>query len=80
MDLDGDGRNEMYLKILMHGGEIIQAALGPIRVEQNFNRPNDGIVKSNSADGDDFPGTASGGCPGGFRPRWGRSSPTRTNR
>lgn len=58
MDLDGDGRNEMYLKILMHGGEIIQAALGPIRVEQNFNRPNDGIVKSNSPDGDDFPGTA----------------------
>ncbi|HEU5110092.1 MAG TPA: hypothetical protein VFT95_16240, partial [Micromonosporaceae bacterium] len=58
MDLDGDGRNEMYLKILMHGGEIIQAALGPIRVEQNFNRPNDGIVKSNSAGGDDFPATA----------------------
>jgi hypothetical protein len=46
MDLDGDGLNEMYLKILMHGGEIIQAALGPIRVEQNFSRPNDGIVKS----------------------------------
>jgi len=58
MDLDGDGRNEMYLKILMHGGEIIQAALGPIRVEQNFNRPNDGIVKSNSTEGDDFPATA----------------------
>jgi hypothetical protein len=58
MDLDGDGRNEMYLKILMHGGEIIQAALGPVRVEQNFARPNDGIVKSNSPDSDDFPGTA----------------------
>jgi hypothetical protein len=58
MDLDGDGQNEMYLKILMHGGEIIQAALGPIRVEQNFARPNDGIVKSNSADGNDFPATA----------------------
>lgn len=58
MDLDGDGRNEMYLKILMHGGEIMQAALGPIRVEQNFNRPNDGIVKSNTPDGSDFPGTA----------------------
>jgi hypothetical protein len=58
MDLDGDGRNEMYLKILMHGGEIVQAALGPIRVEQNFNRPNDGIVKAKSADGSDFPGTA----------------------
>jgi len=58
MDLDGDGRNEMYLKILMHGGEIIQAALGPIRVEQNFNRPNDGIVKADNPDGSDFPGTA----------------------
>jgi hypothetical protein len=58
MDLDGDGRNEMYLKILMHGGEIIQAALGPIRVEQNFNRPNDGLVKSNGVGGNDFPGTA----------------------
>lgn len=58
MDLDGDGQNEMYLKIMMHGGEIIQAALGPIRVEQNFNRPNDGIVKSNSPGGADFPATA----------------------
>jgi len=57
MDLDGDGKNEMYLKILMHGGEMVQAALGPIRVEQNFNRPNDGIVKSNGGDRD-FPGTA----------------------
>jgi hypothetical protein len=58
MDLDGDGRNEMYLKILMHGGEIVQSALGPIRVEQNFNRPNDGIVRSNGAGANDFPGTA----------------------
>ncbi|HSK70544.1 MAG TPA: hypothetical protein VK892_02530 [Pyrinomonadaceae bacterium] len=58
LDLDGDGKNEMYLKILMHGGEIVQSALGPIRVEQNFNRPNDGIVKSNSENGNDFPGTA----------------------
>src|SRR5262249_44771107 len=58
MDLDGDGRNEMYLKILMHGGEIIQAALGPIRVEQNFSRPNDGIVKSNGTGDRDFPATA----------------------
>jgi len=57
-DFDGDGRNEMYLNILMHGGEIIQGALGPIRVEQNFNMPNDGIVKS-LADGDnDFPAVA----------------------
>jgi hypothetical protein len=58
MDLDGDGRNEMYLKILMHGGELIQAALGPIRIEQNFNRPNDGIVKSNGVGAADFPATA----------------------
>ncbi|MBV9020607.1 MAG: hypothetical protein JOZ71_07815 [Ktedonobacteraceae bacterium] len=58
MDLDGDGRMEMYLKILMHGGETIQAALGPIRVEQNFSRPNDGIVKSNGSGENDFPGTA----------------------
>lgn len=57
-DYDGDGKAEMYLKILMHGGEIIQAALGPIRVEQNFDRPNDGIVKSNGIGGEDFPGTA----------------------
>jgi len=42
----------------MHGGEIIQAALGPIRVEQNFSRPNDGIVKSNGTGGRDFPATA----------------------
>lgn len=55
MDLDGDGRNEMYLKILMHGGEIIQAALGPIRVEQNFARPNDGLVKSLGEGDSDFP-------------------------
>ncbi|HEX6747331.1 MAG TPA: hypothetical protein VF092_08515 [Longimicrobium sp.] len=55
MDLDGDGRNEMYLKILMHGGEVIQAALGPIRVEQNFARPNDGLVKSLGEGDNDFP-------------------------
>jgi hypothetical protein len=56
-DIDGDGKNEMYLKILMHGGELIQAALGPIRVEQNFSRPNDGLVKS-LGEGDDFPAIA----------------------
>src|SRR5829696_6288108 len=55
MDLDGDGRNEMYLKILMHGGEVIQASLGPIRVEQNFARPNDGLVKSLGEGDSDFP-------------------------
>jgi hypothetical protein len=58
MDLDGDGYNEMYLKILMHGGELIQAALGPIRVEQNFSRPNDGIVKSLGKGDKDFPAVA----------------------
>ncbi len=58
MDLDGDGRNEMYLKILMHGGELIQAAMGPIRIEQNFDRPNDGIVKCNGVGAADFPATA----------------------
>lgn len=57
-DVDNDGRNEMYLKILMHGGEIIQGALGPIRVEQNFNRPNDGIVKSLNQGSNDFPAVA----------------------
>jgi len=56
-DLDGDGNNEMYLKILMHGGDSPHAALGPFRVEQNFSRPNDGIVRSNGQ-GNDFPGTA----------------------
>jgi hypothetical protein len=58
MDLDGDGKNEMYLKILMHGGEPAKAAFGPMRVEQNFTRPNDGIVKSNGVGDRDFPATA----------------------
>ena len=59
-DFDGDGRNEMYLQILMHGGEIESSgALGPVRVEQNFNRPNDGIVKSHGA-ANDFPAPRSG--------------------
>ncbi|HEU4322725.1 MAG TPA: hypothetical protein VFS21_06210 [Roseiflexaceae bacterium] len=57
MDLDGDGNNEMYLKILMHGGDSPHAALGPFRVEQNFNRPNDGIVRSHGGNSD-FPATA----------------------
>ena len=77
MDLDGDGRNEMYLKILMHGGELIQAALGPIRVEQNFARPNDGLVKS-LGEGPGLPGDRhlegfvedpDGARPGADRPR-----------
>lgn len=60
MDIDGDGHNEMYLNILMHGGEIVQTAMGPIRVEQNFSKPNDGLVKSNQTvgSGNDFPATA----------------------
>jgi len=58
LDLDNDGGPEMYLKILMHGGETVQGALGPIRVEQNFAKPNDGIVKSNVDGKFDFPATA----------------------
>lgn len=58
MDQDGDGLMEMYLDIVAHGGEIIQGAIGPIRVEQNFNLPNDGIVKSNGIGESDFPATA----------------------
>ena len=58
MDQDGDGRNEMYLKILMHGGELMTPSLGPIRVDQNFLRPNDGVVKSKGEGANDFPGNA----------------------
>jgi hypothetical protein len=57
-DFDGDGKNEMYLHIFMHGGELEVAGLGPIRVSQNFDVPNNGIVKSNGEGGNDFPGTA----------------------
>lgn len=57
-DFDGDGRNEMYLDIFMHGGEIDINGFGPVRVSQNFNVPNNGIVKSNGENGHDFPGTA----------------------
>lgn len=57
-DFDGDGRNEMYLDIFMHGGEIDINGFGPVRVSQNFNVPNNGIVKSNGENGSDFPGTA----------------------
>lgn len=57
-DFDGDGRNEMYLHIYMHGGELEVAGLGPIRVSQNFDVPNNGIVKSDGAGEHDFPGTA----------------------
>jgi hypothetical protein len=57
MDFDGDGKREMLLKILMHGGELEIKDFGPIRVEQNFDRPNDGIVKSHGT-GSDFPATA----------------------
>jgi hypothetical protein len=57
-DFDGDGRNEMYLDIFMHGGEIDINGFGPVRVSQNFDVPNNGIVKSNGENGTDFPGTA----------------------
>jgi hypothetical protein len=57
-DFDGDGRNEMYLHIFMHGGEMEIAGFGPVRVTQNFDCPNNGIVKSNGVGSNDFPGTA----------------------
>jgi hypothetical protein len=57
-DFDGDGRNEMYLHIFMHGGEIDIAGFGPVRVTQNFDCANNGIVKSNGVGSTDFPGTA----------------------
>jgi len=57
-DFDGDGRNEMYLHIFMHGGEIDIAGFGPVRVTQNFDTANNGIVKSNGVGDNDFPGTA----------------------
>jgi len=57
-DFDNDGLNEMYLDIFMHGGEIEINGFGPVRVSQNFTRPNNGIVKSKGENGHDFPGTA----------------------
>jgi hypothetical protein len=57
-DFDGDGRREMHLKIMYHGGEIVIGDLGAVRVEQNFDLPNDGIVKSRGIGGHDFPATA----------------------
>lgn len=60
-DFDGDGRREMYIKIVMHGGELTAEGLGAFRVEQNHNRPNDGIVRSMAAtdsDSFDFPAVA----------------------
>lgn len=56
-DFDGDGRNEMYLDIFMHGGEIEIDGFGPVRVTQNFTRPNNGVVKSDGGP-NDFPATA----------------------
>jgi hypothetical protein len=56
--IDGDSERSMLLKIMFHGGALPDAAgLGPVRVEQNFDRPNDGIVRSNGT-GTDFPATA----------------------
>jgi hypothetical protein len=57
-DFDNDGRNEMYLDIFMHGGELEIQGFGPVRISQNFTRPNNGIVKSNGEGANDFPGTA----------------------
>jgi len=57
-DFDEDGRREMHLRIMYHGGEIVIGNLGPVRVEQNFDLPNDGIVKSQGIGGHDFPATA----------------------
>jgi hypothetical protein len=59
-DFDGDGRNEMYLSIQWHGGDLEDPAGigGSIRVTQNFDVPNNGIVKSHGLNGTDFPGTA----------------------
>lgn len=57
-DFDGDGKREMYLHIYMHGGELEIDGFGPIRVTQNFDVPNNGIVKSNGEGANDFPGTA----------------------
>jgi hypothetical protein len=56
-DFDGDGKNEMYLHIFMHGGEIDIDGFGPVRVTQNFELPNNGIVKSHGGPSD-FPATA----------------------
>lgn len=57
-DLDGDGKTEMYLNILYHACSLDFANLGPSRIEQNFDVPNDGIVKSLGEGNRDFPGTA----------------------
>jgi hypothetical protein len=56
--IGNDTERSMLLKIMFHGGALPDAAgLGPVRVEQNFDRPNDGIVRSNGT-GTDFPATA----------------------
>jgi hypothetical protein len=57
-DLDQDGKTEMYLNIMYHACALEFANLGPSRIEQNFDVPNDGIVKSLGEGDRDFPGTA----------------------
>jgi hypothetical protein len=53
-----DTERSMLLKIMYHGGAIDSVGgLGPVRVEQNFDLPNDGIVRSHGT-GTDFPATA----------------------
>jgi hypothetical protein len=53
-----DSERSMLLKIMYHGGVIANVGgLGAVRVEQNFDLPNDGIVRSNGT-GTDFPATA----------------------
>ncbi|SRR6266516_347724 len=53
-----DDERSMLLRIMYHGGVIHRVGdLGPVRVEQNFDRPNDGIVRSHGT-GTDFPATA----------------------
>lgn len=57
-DPDRDGKTEMYLNILYHACSLDFANLGPSRIEQNFDVPNDGIVKSFGEGKHDFPGIA----------------------
>jgi len=57
-DFDGDGKTEMFLHINYHACSLDIAQLGPTRIEQNFDVPNDGIVKSHGKGRNDFPGTA----------------------
>jgi hypothetical protein len=58
MIIGDDSERSMLLRIMFHGGVIPRVGdLGAVRVEQNFDRPNDGIVRSHGT-GTDFPATA----------------------